>query len=82
MTNAKPGKSADRLVWAAMIRLASKRNRAHLDSGKAAFQVAALEEAGLGEQRFNKVFAVNVGLFSQQPTRELEADERQMTGGS
>jgi ubiquinone/menaquinone biosynthesis C-methylase UbiE len=114
MTTAKPGKIADRLVWAvemlelspsdrlleigcgsgvaaslvcerlisgrivaidrsaAMIQLASKRNRTHLASGKAAFLATALGEAELGEQRFDKAFAVNVGLFSQQPTRELE----------
>jgi ubiquinone/menaquinone biosynthesis C-methylase UbiE len=123
MTNAMPGKIADRLVWAvemleispsdrlleigcgsgvavslicerlrsgrmvaidrsaAMIRLASKRNRAHLASGKVAFQVASLEEAEFGEQRFNKVFAVNVGLFSQQPTRELEILRGLLTPG-
>jgi len=66
---------------AAMIRLASKRNREHLASGKVAFQASALDEVDLGRQRFNKAFAVNVELFSQQPTRELEILHRHMAPG-
>jgi precorrin-6B methylase 2 len=66
---------------AAMIKLASKRNREHLASGKVVFHAAALDEVALGRQRFNKAFAVNVGLFSQQPARELEILRRHMAPG-
>ncbi len=45
-----------------MIAMATRRNQAHVDSGKAAFLVAHLEEADLGDRRFDRVFAVRVGL--------------------
>jgi len=64
-----------------MIRLASKRNRAHLASGKAAFQAAALDELKFGKQRFTKAFAVNVGLFTQQPAQELKILQRLLAPG-
>ncbi len=55
-----------------MINLASKRNRTHVSSGKARFQSATLDEANFGNDQFDKIFAVRVNLFSQQPAKQLE----------
>ena len=55
-----------------MIETARKRNADHVASVVASFQTASLEEADFGEARFDKIFAINVGLFwRQQPIREL-----------
>ena len=59
-----------------MIDAASKRNAAHIQSGKAEFLVASLEDADLGRRRFNKILAVRVGLFHQHPDRARELAER------
>jgi precorrin-6B methylase 2 len=48
---------------AKMIEAARKRNAEHVASGVAFFQTVSLEEADLGDVRFDKVFAINVGLF-------------------
>ena len=57
---------------AKMIEMAKKRNADHVAAGVASFQTASLDEADLGDARFDKVFAVNVGLFwRQRPVREL-----------
>lgn len=55
-----------------MIDAAEKRNRAHIASGTAMFQAAALGDADLGDQRFDKIFAVSVGLFLHPPAGDLE----------
>jgi trans-aconitate methyltransferase len=47
---------------AAMIEAALRRNRAHVDAGRARFEVAALERAELDE-KFDTVFAVNVAAL-------------------
>jgi trans-aconitate methyltransferase len=58
---------------AKMIEMARKRNADHVDSGVASFQTASLDQADLGDARFDKIFAINVGLFwRQQPVRELQ----------
>jgi len=57
---------------AKMIETARKRNADHVASGVASFQTASLEDAELGEARFDKIYAINVGLFwRQRPVREL-----------
>jgi len=57
---------------AKMIEAASKRNAHHVASGVASFQTASPEEADLGDARFDKIFAINVGLFwRRRPVREL-----------
>ena len=38
-------------------------------AGRAEFFVAELENLALGERRFDKVFAVRVGLFHREPER-------------
>jgi hypothetical protein len=52
-----------------MIEAAAGRNAAYVDAGKAEFLVATLEDLELGDRRFDKVFAVRVGLFHREPER-------------
>jgi ubiquinone/menaquinone biosynthesis C-methylase UbiE len=52
-----------------MIEAASRRNAEHVAAGKAEFLVARLEDLGLGDRRFDKIFAVRVGLFHREPDR-------------
>ena len=52
-----------------MIDAAARRNAAHVQAGRAEFLVARLEDMDLGERRFDKVFAVRVGLFHREPER-------------
>src|SRR5215216_4438760 len=56
-----------------MIEMATRRNREHVDAGRALFEAIALEDADLGDRRFDKVFAFNVAPFWQQPERALGA---------
>jgi ubiquinone/menaquinone biosynthesis C-methylase UbiE len=64
-----------------MIEAAKRRNAAHLEAGKVEFIVAALEELDLGERRFDKVFAVRVGLFHREPERARRLAERWLVPG-
>jgi ubiquinone/menaquinone biosynthesis C-methylase UbiE len=52
-----------------MIEAAARRNAACVEAGKAEFLVAHLEDLDLGDRRFDKVFAVRVGLFHREPDR-------------
>lgn len=52
-----------------MIRAAKRRNAAHVEAGRAEFLVAHLEDLDLGDRRFDKIFAVRVGLFDREPER-------------
>jgi ubiquinone/menaquinone biosynthesis C-methylase UbiE len=52
-----------------MVEVAARRNAAHVVAGRAEFFVATLEDADLGERRFDKIFAVRVGLFHREPAR-------------
>jgi SAM-dependent methyltransferase len=52
-----------------MIEAAARRNADHVASGSAEFLVARLEDLGLGDRRFDKIFAVRVGLFHRDPDR-------------
>jgi ubiquinone/menaquinone biosynthesis C-methylase UbiE len=55
---------------ARMIEAASRRNAAYVEAGRAEFLVADLEDLGLlGDRRFEKIFAVRVGLFHREPER-------------
>ena len=58
---------------AKMIEMATRRNREHVDAGRAALEAVALEDADLGDRRFDKVFAFNVAPFWQQPKAALGA---------
>ena len=62
-----------------MVTMARSRNRRHVVSGKAVIQTVALAEADFGNEQFNKIFAINVSLFWQQPARELGLIKRLLT---
>jgi ubiquinone/menaquinone biosynthesis C-methylase UbiE len=52
-----------------MIDAASHRNATYVEAGKAEFLVATLEDLDLADRRFDKAFAVRVGLFDRDPDR-------------
>jgi ubiquinone/menaquinone biosynthesis C-methylase UbiE len=62
-----------------MIEAAIRRNAAYIDAGKAEFLVADLEDLDLGERRFDKIFAVRVGLFHRDPDRARSLAETWLT---
>jgi ubiquinone/menaquinone biosynthesis C-methylase UbiE len=64
-----------------MIAAAERRNAAHVEAGRAEFLVGHLEELDLGERRFDKVFAVRVGLFHREPERARAIAERYLAPG-
>src|ERR1700754_4651242 len=55
-----------------MIEMATRRNREHVDAGRATLRAVALEEADLGDRRFDKIFAFNVAPFWLQPEAALQ----------
>jgi ubiquinone/menaquinone biosynthesis C-methylase UbiE len=54
-----------------MIDMAAKRNRGHVAAGRADFRAVSLEQADLGDERFDKVFAVHVAFFWRKPAEAL-----------
>jgi SAM-dependent methyltransferase len=62
-----------------MIEMATRRNREHVDAGRAVFEAVALEDADLGDRRFDKIFAFNVAPFWQRPERALDAVREHLT---
>jgi ubiquinone/menaquinone biosynthesis C-methylase UbiE len=66
---------------AKMIEAAARRNAAWVKAGKADFVVATLEDLDLGDRRFDKVFAVRVGLFHREPERARALAERWLAPG-
>jgi ubiquinone/menaquinone biosynthesis C-methylase UbiE len=67
---------------ARMIEAAARRNAAYVEAGKAEFLVADLEDLGLlGNRRFEKIFAVRVGLFHREPERARSLVERWLAPG-
>jgi SAM-dependent methyltransferase len=63
------------------IAAAKARNRSHLRSGKARLLNVALSHAALDE-RFDKVFAVNVNVFWLGPAKELTAIRQMLAPGA
>ncbi len=61
-----------------MIAAAAKRNERF---GDAEFLVAELEHLDLGEQRFDAIFAVRVGLFQREPERARMLAQRWLAPG-
>jgi ubiquinone/menaquinone biosynthesis C-methylase UbiE len=61
---------------AKMVEAAARRNVAYVDAGKADFVVATLEELDFGDRRFDKIFAVRVGLFHREPERARQLAEK------
>ena len=66
---------------AKMIRAATRRNAVHVEAGRVEFLVADLEDLDLGDRRFDKVFAVRVGLFYREPERARGIAERWLAPG-
>jgi ubiquinone/menaquinone biosynthesis C-methylase UbiE len=64
-----------------MIEAASRRNAEHVAAGRAEFLVATLEDLDLGERRFDKAFAVRVGLFHRDPERARALVEPWLAAG-
>jgi len=61
---------------AKMIEAAIRRNASYIDAGKAEFLVSTLEDLDLGNRRFDKIFAVRVGLFHREPEHARSIVER------
>ncbi len=64
-----------------MIEAARRRNAAYVQAGKAEFLVASLEALDLGDRRFDKVFAIRVGLFHRDPDGAHRMAERWLAPG-
>ena len=64
-----------------MIEAAKRRNAAYVETGRAEFLVADLEDLDLGGRRFDKFFAVRVGLFHSEPDRAHSLVERWLAPG-
>jgi SAM-dependent methyltransferase len=56
-----------------MVEMATRRNREHVDAGRARFEAVALEDADFGDRRFDKVFSFNVAPFWHKAERSLDA---------
>ncbi|HSJ22502.1 MAG TPA: class I SAM-dependent methyltransferase [Nocardioidaceae bacterium] len=67
---------------AKMIEAARVRNAAHVQSGKAEFLVARVEDMDLGDRRFDLVFAARVGLFHREPERARDLVEPWLAPGA
>jgi hypothetical protein len=61
-----------------MIEMASKRNRAHAD--KARFVASPVEDAELGDEQYDKVFAVHVAVL-EKPGRALDVVRSRLAPG-
>lgn len=66
---------------AKMIDAAAKRNAPFVKEGRARFVVAAFETLDLGEERFDKVFALRVRLFETEPERARALAARWLAPG-
>ena len=64
-----------------MIEAAKRRNSAHVEVGRAEFLVTDLEDFDPKDRRFDKVFAVRVGLFHREPDRARDIAERWLAPG-
>src|SRR3954467_13267890 len=50
-----------------MIEMAARRGRGPVGAGRVVLEAVALEDADLGDRRFDKIFAFNVAPFWLQP---------------
>jgi SAM-dependent methyltransferase len=64
-----------------MVAAARRRNRLHVESGRAVLEAVALEDARLGARRFQKVFAFNVAPFGLEPNDALEVVREHLAPG-
>lgn len=63
------------------IHIAKNRNAVHVTAGKASFYTASFHEADLGQNQFNKIFAVNVNLFWKKADCELGIIKKRLLPG-
>lgn len=66
---------------ARMIEAAQRRNAEFVRADTAEFLLADLETLDLGERRFDRIFAVRVGLFHREPERARRLVERWLAPG-
>ena len=66
---------------AKMIEAATRRNASHIEAGNAEFIACDLEGFDPEDCRFDKVFAVRVGLFHREPERARSIAERWLAPG-
>jgi SAM-dependent methyltransferase len=64
-----------------MIEIATRRNRAHVDAGRAVLRAEAFEQADLGDGVFDKIFAAHVALFWRRPAVALPIVRRVLAPG-
>ena len=64
-----------------MIEAAARRNADFVEAGRAEFLVAEFEQLQLGERRFDKIFALRVGLFHREPDRARAIADRWLARG-
>lgn len=64
-----------------MIEAASRRNLACVEAGRAEFLVGSFDDLDLGDRRFDRIFAVRVGLFHRDPDRARSIVERWLAPG-
>src|SRR3954452_12747374 len=64
-----------------MIEMATRRNREHVDAGRAVLEAVALEDADLGDRRFDKIYAFNVAPFWLQPGPAFGAVREHLADG-
>jgi ubiquinone/menaquinone biosynthesis C-methylase UbiE len=64
-----------------MVEAATRRNAEYVEAGTAEFLLASLEELELGDRRFERIFAVRVGLFHREPERAQRLAERWLAPG-
>jgi ubiquinone/menaquinone biosynthesis C-methylase UbiE len=64
-----------------MVAAAKRRNEEYIEAGKAEFVVADLEDFDPEDRRFDKIFAVRVGLFHREPERARSIVQRWLAPG-
>jgi SAM-dependent methyltransferase len=58
------------------VRMARRRNRAHIAAGKVVIRTATLDAADFEGERFDKILAINVNAFWTKPAPNLDAVKR------
>lgn len=64
-----------------MIAAAAKRNAEHVRAGRLELVVSSFEDLDLGDQRFDVLLAVRVGLFHREPERARARSARWLAPG-
>lgn len=59
-----------------MVAAATQRNKVYVDAGVARFLESTLEQLDLGEEKFDKVFAMRVRLFHEEPELACQLAQR------